>query len=80
MLITDLRRALNEVEMLRSLLPICASCKKIRDDKGYWNTVEEYFGRRNSVDFSHTLCPDCIKQLYPDLWEKMPPKTIKAHL
>ena len=80
MLITDLRRALNEVETLRSLLPICASCKKIRDDKGYWNTVEEYFGRRNSVDFSHTLCPDCIKQLYPDLWEKMPPKTIKAHL
>ena len=78
MLIKDLRRALNEVETLRSLLPICASCKKIRDDKGYWNTVEDYFGRRNSVDFSHTLCPDCIKQLYPDLWEKMPNKTEKA--
>jgi hypothetical protein len=40
--------------------------------------VEDYFGRRNSVDFSHTLCPDCIKQLYPDLWEKMPNKTEKA--
>ncbi|HEX7509743.1 MAG TPA: hypothetical protein VF335_00450 [Chitinivibrionales bacterium] len=78
-LITDLRRALNEVETLRSLLPICASCKKIRDDKGYWNTVEEYFGARNAVDFSHTVCPDCIKQLYPDLWEKMPPKTVKTH-
>jgi hypothetical protein len=74
MLINDLRRALNEVETLRSLLPICASCKKIRDDSGYWNTVEEYFGLRNSVDFSHTLCPDCIKTLYPDLWEKMPKK------
>jgi len=79
MLITDLRRALNEVETLRSLLPICASCKKIRDDKGYWNTVEEYFGHRNAVDFSHTVCPDCIKRLYPDLWEKMPQKTVKAH-
>jgi hypothetical protein len=81
MLIHDLRKALNEVETLRSLLPICASCKKIRDDKGYWNTVEEYFGNRNSVDFSHTLCPDCIKSLYPDLWEKMPQKTMpgKVH-
>jgi hypothetical protein len=77
-LIKDLRRALNEVETLRGLLPICASCKKIRDDKGYWNTVEEYFGQRSSVDFSHTLCPDCIKTLYPDLWEKMPVHTAKA--
>lgn len=76
-LIKDLRKALNEVETLRGLLPICASCKKIRDDKGYWNTVEDYFGRRSSVDFSHTLCPDCIKRLYPDLWEKMPVKTQK---
>jgi hypothetical protein len=71
-LIRDLRRALNEVETLRGLLPICASCKKIRDDKGYWNTVEDYFGERSSVDFSHTLCPECIKRLYPDLWDKMP--------
>jgi hypothetical protein len=74
-LIKDLRRALNEVETLRGLLPICASCKKIRDDKGYWKTVEEYFGQRSSVDFSHTVCPDCIKRLYPDLWDKMPAKT-----
>ena len=71
-LIKDLRRALNEVETLRGLLPICASCKKIRDDKGYWNTVEEYFSHRGMVDFSHTLCPDCIKHLYPELWAKMP--------
>jgi hypothetical protein len=78
-LIKHLRRALNEVETLRSLLPICASCKKIRDDKGYWNTVEEYFGLRNSVDFSHTLCPDCIKELYPDLWKKMPDRTAHTH-
>jgi len=71
-LIKELRRALNEVETLRGLLPICASCKKIRDDKGYWNTVEEYFSHRGMVDFSHTLCPDCIKHLYPELWAKMP--------
>ena len=77
-LIKELRRALNEVETLRGLLPICASCKKIRDDKGYWNTVEEYFGHRSSVDFSHTVCPDCIKQLYPDLWKKMPVKETKV--
>jgi hypothetical protein len=79
-LIQDLRRALNEVETLRGLLPICASCKKIRDDKGYWNTVEDYFGKRSSVDFSHTVCPDCIKKLYPDLWEKMPSMSGKPHL
>ena len=77
-LIKDLRRALNEVETLRGLLPICASCKKIRDDKGYWNTVEDYFGQRSFVDFSHTLCPDCIKRLYPDLWDKMPSRTVKV--
>ena len=71
-LIADLRRALEEVETLRGLLPICASCKKIRDGTGYWNTVEEYFTNRSKVDFSHTLCPDCIKTLYPDLWEQMP--------
>jgi len=71
-LIAELRRALDEVETLRGLLPICASCKSIRDDRGYWSTVEEYFSDRNKVDFSHTLCPDCIRSMYPDLWEKMP--------
>jgi hypothetical protein len=76
-LIADLRRALDEVETLRGLLPICASCKKIRDDRGYWNTVEEYFSNRSKVDFSHTLCPDCIRTLYPDLWEQMPQNLAK---
>jgi hypothetical protein len=76
-LIADLRRAIEEVETLRGLLPICASCKKIRDDGGYWNTVEEYFSHRSKVDFSHTMCPDCIKTLYPDLWEQMPKREMK---
>jgi len=57
-LIADLRRALEEVETLRGLLPICASCKKIRDDEGYWKTIEDYFSQRSKLDFSHTLCPD----------------------
>jgi PAS domain-containing protein len=77
-LIADLRKALDEVETLRGLLPICASCKKIRDDRGYWNTVEDYFTNRNRVDFSHTLCPDCIRTLYPDLWEQMPKHEMKT--
>jgi hypothetical protein len=70
-LITELMRALDEVETLRGLLPICANCKNIRDDKGYWNTIEEYFTKKTSVDFSHTVCPECMKKLYPEIWEKM---------
>lgn len=69
-LIGELRRALDEVETLRGLLPICASCKKIRDDNGYWNHIEVYFSSRSQVDFTHTLCPDCIRRLYPDYWHQ----------
>ncbi|HUI92966.1 MAG TPA: hypothetical protein VLX68_12025 [Chitinivibrionales bacterium] len=76
-LIAELRKALDEVETLRGLLPICASCKKIRDDGGYWNTIEDYFSHRTRVDFSHTLCPDCVQKLYPELWEKMPKHEMK---
>lgn len=64
-LVNELQRALGEIEALRQLLPICASCKSIRDDSGYWNSVEEYFTRRGNVNFSHTLCPDCVRKLYP---------------
>ncbi len=70
-LIRELRRALDEVETLRELLPICASCKKIRDDQGYWNTIEDYFSDRRNIDFSHTMCPDCMQRLYPEIWLKM---------
>jgi hypothetical protein len=70
-LIDELRRALEEVETLRGLLPICAHCKRIRDDKGYWNYIEDYFSRHSMVDFSHTLCPECVKKFYPELWEKL---------
>ena len=64
--ITDLRQALNEVQTLRGILPICSYCKNIRDDEGYWQRVEEYIGRRSDADFSHSICPDCMKKYYPD--------------
>jgi len=62
----ELTTALGEVKQLSGLLPICASCKKIRDDKGYWNQLEHYFSERSGVDFTHGICPDCIQTLYPE--------------
>lgn len=64
-LITELQKALAEVKTLSGLLPICASCKKIRDDKGYWNQIESYIGARSRATFSHGICPDCLRHLYP---------------
>jgi len=66
----ELENALSEVKTLRGLLPICASCKNIRDDKGYWNRIESYIGKHAEVQFSHGLCPDCAQKLYPDLFEE----------
>lgn len=65
--IADLKKALAEVKTLKGFLPICASCKNIRDDKGYWNQIEAYIRDHTEVEFSHGLCPDCAKKLYPDL-------------
>jgi PAS domain S-box-containing protein len=64
--ISELRRALEKVKLLSGLLPICASCKKIRDDKGYWNQIESYIRAHSEAEFSHGLCPECIHKLYPD--------------
>jgi DNA-binding NtrC family response regulator len=69
-LITELRQALAAVKTLSGLLPICASCKKIRDDKGYWNQIEEYIRRHSKAEFSHGICPDCARKLYPDFFGK----------
>jgi len=66
----ELQNALSEVKMLSGLLPICASCKDIRDDKGYWHRVEVYIRQHSEAEFSHGLCPECVKKLYPDLYEK----------
>jgi len=66
-LIKELENTLSEVKTLSGLLPICSSCKKIRDDKGYWNQIEVYIRDRSDADFSHSICPECAKKLYPDL-------------
>ncbi len=62
----ELRTALASVKRLSGLLPICASCKKIRNDKGYWQSVEAYLIERTDAQFSHGCCPECTKKLYPD--------------
>lgn len=66
-LIVELRDALSEIKELRGFLPICSRCKKIRDDSGYWQQVEEYIEDRTDARFSHSICPDCAEMLYPDL-------------
>jgi PAS domain S-box-containing protein len=63
----QLLQALKEIKTLSGLLPICASCKKIRDDKGYWNQIEDFIQQRSDALFSHAICPACAKKLYPDL-------------
>jgi len=65
-LIEELTEALRNIKTLRGLLPICASCKKIRDDGGYWQRVESYISQHTNAEFTHGLCPDCLDKLYPD--------------
>ena len=66
-LLKELQAATTEVKTLSGLLPICAQCKKIRDDRGYWNQIEAFIGARSNAKFSHGICPDCIVRLYPAL-------------
>jgi len=63
-MIVELKEALASVKTLRGLIPICASCKKVRDDKGYWSQVEVYVRDRSEAEFSHDICPECMKKLY----------------
>ena len=67
-LIHKLKEDLAEVNKLSGLLPICASCKKIRNEEGNWNQIEEYLSDRSEVKFSHGVCPECAKNLYPDFY------------
>ncbi|MBN1621679.1 MAG: response regulator [Endomicrobiales bacterium] len=69
-LIKELKDALVKIKTLSGLVPICAVCKKIRDDKGFWNQLESYIQDHSSAEFSHGICPDCQKKLYPDTIEK----------
>jgi hypothetical protein len=66
-LIAQLQDALANIKTLQGLIPICANCKKIRDDKGYWSQIEVYLTKHSDADFSHGICPDCLRTLYPDL-------------
>jgi hypothetical protein len=65
-LIDDLLAASAQVRRLRGLLPICSTCKKIRDDQGYWKQLEEYFHTHSDLVFSHGMCPGCLAQHYPE--------------
>lgn len=66
----ELQTALEQVKQLSGLLPICANCKKIRDDKGYWQLVEVYIRNHSEADFSHGICPECMQILYPEFIKK----------
>ena len=69
-LILELQNALLKIRMLSGLLPICSSCKKIRDDGGYWEQIEVYIKDHSEADFSHSICPECADRLYPELRDK----------
>ena len=68
-LIKRLEQALDEVKRLSGLLPICASCKRIRDDQGGWQQIEDYIAEHSEADFSHGICPECAHRLYPEVYE-----------
>ena len=66
----ELQKALREVKVLRGLIPICASCKKIRNDGGFWQQLEEYIGEHSEAEFSHGICKPCVKKLYPGVYQE----------
>ena len=68
---TELATQFTEIKTLRGLIPICANCKNIRDDKGYWKEIEYYLSKYANADFTHSLCPDCIEKLYPEIAKKI---------
>lgn len=69
-LIIDLRKALADVKTLSGMLPICAWCKKVRNDEGYWQKIEAYFKSHSDLDFTHGICNDCAEKQYPDLQQR----------
>lgn len=70
-LIEELRKTLGEVKTLRGFLPICSSCKKIRSDQGSWQQLEIYIRNHSEAEFSHGICPECAKSLYPEYWDRI---------
>ena len=76
----EMREALSNVNMLSGMLPICASCKKIRDDKGYWNQIEAYIRDHSEAEFTHGICPECEKKLYSEVKKDPDDKTKRKHI
>jgi len=68
-MIKELQRAMHDIKTLRGIIPICSSCKKIRDDKGYWHQVEVYISDHSEADFSHGICEECARKLYPGIYK-----------
>jgi DNA-binding NtrC family response regulator len=79
-LIKELQHALANIKTLQGLIPICANCKNIRDDKGFWNQVESYISEHTDAEFTHGVCPECAKKLYGDLYEKTLEKQDKKNM
>ena len=75
--ISRLEEALQNVKTLTGLLPICANCKKIRDDEGYWQQIEEYIMDHSEADFTHGICNKCVEKLYPEHYQKIEEKMKK---
>jgi DNA-binding response OmpR family regulator len=65
----ELQKALDEISELRSIIPICSSCKSIRDDEGFWSKLEAYMSKHVNIKFTHGICPDCARKLYPELFK-----------
>jgi response regulator RpfG family c-di-GMP phosphodiesterase len=79
-LLEELQAAMERIKQLRGLLPICASCKKIRDEKGLWHEIELYVRDHSEADFSHGICPACMKKYYPDYYERTQARRMKDDL
>lgn len=75
-MIHDLQQALEHIDTIKDFLPICASCKRIRDDDDCWLEVEDYFKHRDHLEFSHTICPECMQRMYPEVWAQIEQKRI----
>ena len=67
----ELKESIKEIKTLQGIIPICSSCKKIRDDKGAWSRLESYISEHSEAQFSHSYCNDCIRELYPDVAEEV---------
>jgi PAS domain S-box-containing protein len=72
-LIVELQTALDNIKTLKGMLPICSSCKKVRDDRGYWSQIEAYVSEHSEAEFTHSICPECVRKLYPGYCDDMFP-------